>query len=74
MLGRLLEEVASKTKARLLILDPNSDSGMDRTITHAAAEQPADVLVPLSSNERSSVSTMDATVSASPSSAKNQSR
>jgi hypothetical protein len=27
MLGRLLEEIASKTKARMLIIDPNSDFG-----------------------------------------------
>jgi DNA helicase HerA-like ATPase len=33
MLGRLLEEIASKTKARLLILDPNSDFGQFGMLT-----------------------------------------
>jgi hypothetical protein len=40
MLGRLLEEVASKTRARFLILDPNSDFSQFGCVDGAAWQHP----------------------------------
>jgi hypothetical protein len=39
MLGRLLEEVASKTRARMILLDPNSDFVKFGTVNDGAWEQ-----------------------------------
>jgi hypothetical protein len=36
LLGRLLEEIAAKTKARVLILDPNSDFGQFGAVAEEA--------------------------------------
>jgi DNA helicase HerA-like ATPase len=40
LLGRLLEEVAAKTKARIIILDPNSDFAQFSTVEESAWTSP----------------------------------